>query len=150
MSENLNVDKFRNGYPIPHVKTNEGWKKAGESGQPAWCSFNNNPGTGSKYGKLYNWYALNNPRGLAPEGWHIPSDIEWNALIDYLGGKDLAGKKMKSTTGWNEDGNGINESGFSGLPSGFRHHLGTFSFIGRYGFWWSFSEDDPTMPASAT
>jgi len=82
MTENLNVDTFRNGEAIPHVKTNEEWIKAGENKQPAWCYCDNDPANGAKYGKLYNWYAVANARGLCPAGWHVPSDDEWTQLTD--------------------------------------------------------------------
>lgn len=145
MTENLGVDYFRNGDPIPEVKSTKEWKKAGKNQQPAWCYFENKLENGAKYGKLYNWYAVNDPRGLAPEGWHIPTDNEWKLLSNYLGGEDFAGKKMKSTSGWcdldeNENGAGTNESGFNGLPGGFRSNSGTFGLQGYYGFWWSASE----------
>lgn len=84
MAENLNVSTFRNGDPIPEVKTNEEWEKAGKEGKPAWCYYDNDPVNSSKYGKLYNWFAVNDPRGLAPEGWHIPRVDEWNTLKNYL------------------------------------------------------------------
>lgn len=146
MTQNLNVDKFRNGDPIPEAKTNEEWRKAGENGEPAWCYYNNNPDNGDRYGKLYNWYAVNDPRGLAPEGWKIPSDEEWSRLADFLGGQSVAGTKMKSTDFWadygGKPGNGTNESGFSGLPGGFRYFNGTFYSIGEGGLWWSSTEDD--------
>jgi uncharacterized protein (TIGR02145 family) len=138
MSENLNVDKFRNGDPILEAKTDEEWEKAGENKQPAWCYYDNDPANGEKYGKLYNWYAVNDKRGLAPVGYHIPSDAEWTELEDFLGTD--AGKKMKSTSGWNKDGNGTNESGFSGLPGGYRNFSGSFEGIGKFGTWWSSSE----------
>jgi len=138
MTENLNVNKFRNGDPIPQAKTAEEWKKAGENKQPAWCYYNNDPANGAKYGKLYNWHAVSDPRGLAPEGWRIPSDAEWYRLTEYLG--DEAGIKMKTKEGWEEDGNGTNESGFSGLPGGYRYPNGTFLNLDRYGFWWSSTE----------
>jgi uncharacterized protein (TIGR02145 family) len=140
MAENLNVDKFRNGDPIPHAETQEEWKKADENGQPAWCYYDNDPANGEKYGKLYNWYAVNDPRGLAPEGWKIPSDEDWTRLTDFLGGYRIAGTKMKSTGGWKENGNGTNESGFSGLPGGRRKKVGTFYNIGEHGDWWSSTE----------
>ena len=98
MTKNLDVSTFRNGDPIPEVKTNEEWLKAGENNQPAWCYYDNNPANGVKYGKLYNWYAVNDPRGLAPVGYHIPTDAEWTILEDFLG--DDEGKKMKTTSGW--------------------------------------------------
>ena len=96
MTKNLDVSTFRNGDPIPEAKTDEEWEKAGENKQPAWCYYNNDPGNGEKYGKLYNWYAVNDSRGLAPVGYHIPSDAEWTILTDFLGGEDAAGNKMKS------------------------------------------------------
>jgi uncharacterized protein (TIGR02145 family) len=99
MAENLNVSTFRNGDPIPEAKTNEAWEKAGKDGRPAWCYYENDPKNAAKYGKLYNWYAVNDSRGLAPIGWHIPTDTEWSTLDNQLG--DDAGKKMKSTSGWN-------------------------------------------------
>jgi uncharacterized protein (TIGR02145 family) len=140
MAENLNVDKFRNGDPRPEAKTEEEWKRAGENKQPAWCYYNNNPANSKKYGKLYNWYAVNDLRGLAPEGYHIPTDAEWTTLTNYLGGESEAGTKMKSTQGWKDGGNGTNSSKFSGLPGGFRYRSGLFSTNGGNGIWWSSTE----------
>jgi len=138
--KNLNVSTFRNGDPIPQAKTEEEWEKAGENEQPAWCYYENDPANGAKYGKLYNWYAVNDPRGLAPIGWHIPSAAEWTVLTDYLGGEDVAGTKMKSTSGWEENGNGTNSSGFNALPGGSRSLDGSFANVGYSGIWWSSSE----------
>ena len=143
MSENLNIDKFRNGDFITEAKTAEEWQQAGRKGTPAWCYYDNDPANGEKYGKLYNWYAVNDPRGLAPKGYHIPTDAEWTILTENLG--DEAGKKMKSTSGWNNHGKGTNTSGFSGLPGGYRDEDGTFRTICVYGNWWSSTEDD-TVP----
>jgi uncharacterized protein (TIGR02145 family) len=100
MTKNLDVSTFRNGDPIPEAKSNEEWEKAGENKQPAWCYYDNDPANGAKYGKLYNWYAVNDPRGLAPIEYHIPSDAEWTKLTDFLGGEGAAGTKMKSKSGW--------------------------------------------------
>ena len=136
-SKNLDVSKFRNGDAIPLAKTNAEWELAGQNYQPAWCYYENNGENGTKYGKLYNWYAVNDPRGLAPAGFHIPSDAEWTLLTDYLGGETAAGTKMKSSFGWDENCNGSNSSGFAGLPGGCRHYNGAFGNIGRYGIWWS-------------
>jgi uncharacterized protein (TIGR02145 family) len=143
MTKNLDVSTFRNGDPIPEAKTDEEWKKAGENKQPAWCYYNNDPGNGEKFGKLYNWYAVNDSRGLAPVGYHIPSDAEWTTLIDFSGGESVAAIKMKNTSGWDIDGesyNGTNESGFSSLPGGFRGGSGSFLAIGEYGLWWNSTE----------
>ena len=97
MSTNLNVSTYRNGDVIPQVQDKDAWAKLTTG---AWCYYENNAANGTKYGKLYNWYAVNDARGLAPAGWHIPTDGEWTVLSTYLGGEDVAGKKMKSTSGW--------------------------------------------------
>ena len=137
MIENLNVGSFRNGDPIPEARSDEEWLKAGQKGNPAWCYYENKSENGGKYGKLYNWYAVTDTRGLAPAGWHVSSDAEWRQTTDFLGGEDAAGTKMKSSNGWTDDGNGTNESGFTGLPGGCRDLNGKFSGIGVIGFWWS-------------
>ena len=92
-TKNLDVATFRNGDAIPEAKTNKEWEAAGENKQPAWCYYENNTANGTKYGKLYNWYAVVDSRGLAPTGYHIPTDDEWTVLSTYLGGEDVAGKK---------------------------------------------------------
>ncbi len=99
MTNNLEVSTFRNGDPIPQAKTYDEWIKAGKNKQPTWCYYEFDGTKGAKYGKLYNWYAVSDPRGLAPFGYHIPSDAEWTKLVDYLGSE--AGGKMKSNSGWN-------------------------------------------------
>lgn len=137
MAENLSISKFRNGDPIPEVKSDAEWKRAGEEGKPAWCFYSNDEKNGEVYGRLYNWYAVNDARGLAPEGWHVPSDEEWTALTDNLGSKAGALMKSKSWTG----GQGTNESGFSALPGGNRNHDGTFHLMGNYSVWWSATPD---------
>ena len=85
MAENLNVERFRNGDLIPQAKSAEEWWKAGVNKQPAWCYYNNEVKNGTVYGKLYNWFAVVDPRGLAPIGWHIPSFHEWQIVIEFLG-----------------------------------------------------------------
>jgi uncharacterized protein (TIGR02145 family) len=142
MVENLKVAHFRNGDPVPEANTAEEWIKSGKITNPAWCYYGNDSAKSKKYGKLYNWYAVNDPRGLAPEGWHIPSDVELTMLTDYLGGENEAGTKMKTTSGWYKKGNGTNESGFAGLPGGTRDHFGIFHAIGSYCSWWSSTESD--------
>ena len=141
MTTNLNVDKFRNGDLIPQAKTAEEWKKAGESKQPAWCYYDNDPANGTKYGRLYNWYAVNDARGLAPKGWHVASNAEFTVLVDFLGGKDITYTKIKSISSWKENCNGTNESGFSAHPGGGRRDDGTFGAIGDIGNWWTSTED---------
>jgi uncharacterized protein (TIGR02145 family) len=139
MAENLNTSTFRNGDPIPEARTGGEWEKAGIGGQPAWCYYNNDPAN-AKYGKLYNWYAVNDPRGLAPHGWHVPEDAEWQQLMDHLEGESASGIKLKSSGGWNDNGNGTNESGFNALPGGLRYSWGAFRYTGEYGFWLSSDE----------
>ena len=140
---NLNVITFRNGDSIREAKTNNEWVKAGESGKPAWCYYNNDPANGLKYGRLYNWYAVNDPRGLAPAGWILPSDADWAKLINFLGGPGSAGTKMKSNGRWNDGTDGTNETGFTGFPEGYRVENGSFQNIGSMGIWWSTTENNP-------
>ena len=134
-TKNLDVTTYRNGEVIPQVQDANAWANLRTG---AWCYYENNTANGSSYGKLYNWYAVNDPRGLAPKGYHIPTDAEWTILSDNLG--DEAGTKMKSSSGWKNNGNGTNTSGFAGLPGGYRFYNGDFYFIGATGYWWSSSE----------
>lgn len=132
---NLNVTKYRNGDVIPQVTTQSAWASLTTG---AWCYYNNDPSTETVYGKLYNWYAINDARGLAPDGYHIPTDAEWTILTSCLG--ENAGGKMKETsiTYWENPNTGANNSsGFTGLPTGFRGDNGTFVSKGYFGYWWS-------------
>lgn len=142
-AENLNVVTFLNGDTIPEAKTNEEWVSAGQSGKPAWCYYNNDPKNGLKYGKLYNWFAVNDSRGLAPAGWSLPSASDWAQLAAYLGGSNAAGSKLKSTSGWADGYIGTNESGFNGLPGGYRVANGKFLNLGTIGTWWTSTESKP-------
>ena len=135
MAQNLNVDKFNNGDIIPEAKSREEWEKAGKNAEPAWCYYDNDLSNGIKYGRLYNWYAVIDSRGLAPKGYHIPSEDEWSELAVFLTG-EFAGEKMKSKWGWNKFGGGTNESGFCGLPGGMRGESGIFYNLNDSGNWW--------------
>ena len=152
---NLNVSKYSDGTPIPQVTDPTQWANLTTG---AWCYYNNDSANGIIYGKLYNWYAVagiydaasaSNPslrKKLAPIGWHVPSDSEWTQLTDCLGGKSVAGGKMKSegTTLWLAPNTlATNESGYTGLPAGYRNHYGTYNEIGNYGVWWSSTENAP-------
>jgi uncharacterized protein (TIGR02145 family) len=143
MTNNLDVTTFRNGDPIPQARTDEEWEMAAQKMQPAWCYYDDNPYLSPENGKLYNWYAVNDSRGLAPVGYHIPTDTEWTVLVDYLGGEEVAGKKLKSTMKWPDlrgnPANENNESGFSGRPAGEREVSGSFGYINYNCFWWSAS-----------
>jgi uncharacterized protein (TIGR02145 family) len=134
MTQNLNVVKFRNGDSIPHAKTNEEWITAEKNKQPAWCYYDNNQKNGEKYGKLYNWYAVNDARNLAPKGWHIPSDAEWTILEKQLD------KKIKDTNHIKTNASKHNVNNFFGELSGYRTSNGKFWRLGLCGGWWSSTE----------
>ncbi len=138
MTENLDVTKFRNGEDIPKVESVEEWRKAGRNKQPAWCFYENDQKNGAKFGKMYNYYALIDPRGLAPEGWRIPNASDWKKLETKLG--KTPGVKMKSTSEWKDQGNGTNESQFNGFPGGYRGNDGKFYLKGQNGYWWILAE----------
>lgn len=143
MAQNLSALFFRNGDPVPLVNSDEEWKKASEQHLPASCYYAYDPENGKKYGLLYNWYAVVDARGLAPEGWHIPTNDEWDILRKNIGGSELVGDKMKTTAGW-DTGNGNDESGFAGLPGGQIDITDERSFfnMGRCGTWWTSSAVD--------
>jgi uncharacterized protein (TIGR02145 family) len=157
MQKNLNVDHYRNGDPIPHVTDPGEWENLTTG---AWCYYDNDPKNGEIYGKLYNWYAVNDPRGLAPEGWHVPSDEEWKELEMCLGmsqssadstghrgtdeGSKLAGLAELWKDGALEDNANFGTSGFFALPGGFRSRNSTFHYVVIFGYWWSATEYDAT------
>ena len=141
MAENLRVKHYNNGDPIENLMDSEIWFSI-DSG--AYCIFNFDIHKNEHkyyYGPLYNYYAAVDERKIAPSGWHVPSDEEWRILIEYLGGEEIAGGKLKatSTEHWAGDNTGAtNETGFSGLPSGFRlERLDSvnFGYRGYCGYW---------------
>ena len=139
---NLKTTTYRNGDIIPQVTDPAEWANLTTG---AWCYYNNDPSTEAIYGKLYNWYALNDLRGIAPDGYHVPTDIEWNTLIDYLGGGVVAGGVMKKsgTTYWNSPNtDAVNSSGFTALPGGYRAPSGYSDDINEFANFWSLSEID--------
>jgi uncharacterized protein (TIGR02145 family) len=139
MAEDLRVTHYRNGVEIPKVTDNTAWAALSTG---ALCWYNNDQPTNFKYGALYNWYAVNDYRGLCPQGWHVPTNEEWTTLSLYLGGTGVAGGKMKSVSAlWNSPNtDATNNSGFSGLPSGNRDSNGLFINIGSYAYQWSSTE----------
>jgi len=141
MAENLNASTYNNGDLIPQVQNAAEWSQLTTG---AWCYYGNKTKNGKIYGKLYNWYAVQDPRGLAPEGWHIPSDREWAELIKFLGGEDFAGGKLKEagTKHFHSPNTGAtNESGFTALPSGSRSARdGSFNFLGYASPFWTATE----------
>ena len=136
MQENLKVSKYRNGDPIPTNLSNTTWQNT-TSG--AYAIYNDSTTNNSIYGKLYNWYAVADPRELCPVGWHMPSDSEWTTLENFLGGSLVAGGAMKAvSTLWLSPNTGAtNSSGFSGLPGGARFSNGAYYNVGNSGVWWS-------------
>ena len=143
MTLNLDVSIFMNGDSIPEAKTGEQWERLGEKGRPAWCYYQNDPDNGDKYGRLYNWYAVNDHRGLCPEGWRVPASEDWEELIENLDGRAVAGGKLKDTGTWSYPNTGAtNETGFTALPGNLRYPEGTFwRYSRRVGYWWTTTED---------
>lgn len=158
MAENLKVSKYNDGTSISNITDSTEWANLTTG---AFCDYENNPSNSETYGKLYNWYAANNGK-LAPTGWHVPTNAEWTSLENYLiaNGYNYDGtttenkiaKAMGSSHGWASDlregaiGNADypekqNASGFSALPGGLRYEYGRFERIGRYGYWWSSSDE---------
>ena len=162
MKNNLAITTYTDGTPIPQVTNKNTW--AGLT-TGAWCYYNNDPAMGTIYGKLYNWYAvagiynaasLANPslrKQFAPIGWHVPNEVDWFTLLNYLdpssaGGyheDNTAGCKMKETglSHWVSPNTGAtNSSGFTGLPAGERSYTGDFIEIGSIEYWWCSIEID--------
>jgi len=143
MLKNLDVDKYRNGDPIPHVTDNTQWTNLTTG---AWCYLFNDTANGVIYGKMYNWYAVNDPRGLAPKGWHIPTSNEYSTLENCLGGAAVAGDKLRETgtVHWSDNPGATNSSGFTALPGSNRFGFnGAFS-LGNFnlGNWWTSTQYD--------
>jgi uncharacterized protein (TIGR02145 family) len=133
MKQNLDVATYSNGDTIPEVTDSIQWASLTTG---AWCYYNNDPANEASYGKLYNWYAINDSRGLAPMGWHIPSSAEWDNLINVLGGSTKAGGNLKSISLWASPNDGAtNLIGFSANPGGYRDLNGSFNSLGTYGSW---------------
>jgi uncharacterized protein (TIGR02145 family) len=133
-AENLNVEHYRNGDLIPQVQDSTEWSKLTTG---AWCYYDNKTSNGKIFGKLYNFYAVTDKRGLAPEGWHISTKNEWEVLENILEGYELSATRLKSTSGWYQNYNGTNETGFTALPGGFRDDIGEYDYIYISGYFWS-------------
>jgi uncharacterized protein (TIGR02145 family) len=146
MAENLKVTHYRNGDVIPNVTDGTAWTGLTTG---AYCEYNNDVSNVATYGRLYNWYAVVDSRNMAPVGWHVPTDAEWQTLVDYLGGDAVAGGKMKEagTSHWlSPNSYATNESGFSALPAGCRYHLdGHYDDIPWVTHLWSSTEYSSTI-----
>jgi uncharacterized protein (TIGR02145 family) len=151
-AENLRSENYDNGDAISSGLTNSDWSSTTSGATAVYgsgsgpCNTNTPDGDAcdeawslNEYGRLYNWYAVDDARGLCPSGWHVPTDGEWTVMTDFLGGASVAGGQMKTTYGWYVGGNGTNSSGFSGLPGGYRFDYGFFNDAGYDGSWWSSS-----------
>ncbi len=137
MAENLRSTKYRDGTKIPAIGSGILWDS---STAGAYCNYDNDSRQVVTYGLLYNWYAVHDSRNLAPIGWHIPTEAEWEILTEFLGGESIASSRLKErgTVHWNIPNSGAtNESGFTALPCGARGEVGQFCFLGTVGFWWS-------------
>lgn len=148
MAKNLNTDRFRNGDLIPEVKNMDDWRQACKMGEPAWCYYENNPVNGMKYGKLYNWYAVNDARGLAPEEWHIPDVAEFNTLEKTVKDNGFILKEIGQEV-FTTDGNGTTNTAFGALLAGVRIDYGSFDanfsggsfkLMGVYCLFWTKTE----------
>lgn len=137
MAENLRVSRYRNGDIIPNITDDEKWSNMDKG---AWCNYLNDPAYDSEFGKLYNWYTIDDERELAPEGWHVSTNEDWTILEGYLGGYEIAGGKLKETgtINWEKTNEGTtNESGFCALPGGGRINGKGKFYLSRFnGYWW--------------
>ena len=150
MKKNLDVDHYRNGDPIPQVTDSIKWRNLSTG---AWCYYKNSDSLGIIYGKLYNWYAVNDPRGIAPAGWHIASDTEFTILHTYLGGDSIAINKLKETgtVHWYHPNNSVtNLSGYTALPAGWRDNKGIYYAINDLCGWWTSNTFDDTHAIGRT
>ncbi|NTW82676.1 MAG: hypothetical protein HGB36_04825 [Chlorobiaceae bacterium] len=139
-AENLDVSHYRNGDPVPEVKDPDAWSKLTTG---AWCWYGNSSENGKIYGKLYNWYAVSDPRGLAPEGWHVAADAEWSSLSETLGGDGVSGGRIKTCCLWKEKDGSAGKSGFDLPPGGARRDTdGAFVLQGEYSRLWSSTESN--------
>lgn len=144
MLENLKTTHFNDGTPILNPVNNEEWPFPTFSIEPAYCWYNSDPKNKPIYGAIYNFYAVKTGK-LAPKGWHVPTDAEWDTLTAFLGGVVLAGGKMKEAgnSHWlMENIDATNTSGFTGLPGGVRMYNGVFESVGYVGNWWSSTETE--------
>jgi len=140
MAENLKVTHYRNGATIPLVTNSDDWPNLSTGAR---CAYDNDQSEVATYGYLYNWYAVDDSRNIAPSGWHVPSNAEWQTLVDYLGGDDVTGGKLKETgtNHWESPNEGAtNESGFAALPGGYRYGGGNFYVLGYVAYFWSSTE----------
>lgn len=136
MTRNLDVDSFRNGDPVPPASESTAWAEAGRSGQPATTLYENSTVNLARWGRLYNYAAVTDPRGLCPEGWRLPEDRDWADLEQDLG-PDRAALRLRSDSGWIVGPQGLDDVGFDARPAGFRTQRGDDFLAGRVAYFWS-------------
>jgi uncharacterized protein (TIGR02145 family) len=150
MAENLKTTKYRDGTSIDNPEDNAAW---GANTTGAYSTYSNDTSSNCPYGKLYNWYAVNNAGQLCPTGWHVPTDDEWTTLTAFLGGETDAGGKMKSA-GTKEENTGLwlspneaatNSSGLSLIPGGLRLTTGSYFNKNESGYYWSATNYDASQ-----
>jgi uncharacterized protein (TIGR02145 family) len=139
--KNLAVESFQDGTPITECSSSEQWAELASTNTPAWCYYNFDPSNEEEYGKLYNYYVISSSKQISPLGFRVPSLGEYNELASAFGGNSLAGRKLKNTTNWNtirrQSGNGDNQSGFTGNPSGYVKENGEFWDFGWSSNYWT-------------
>lgn len=161
-SENLAISSFQNGDEIHHAKSEDDWSQANFNKKPAYCFYENNEELAKSYGFLYNWFAVNDERGLVPKGWHIPHVLEIVKMLNHLdnansldynnfpgdkkffGQRNIAGGRLKSSGEefWKSPNEGAsNEFNFSALPAGYRDQNGNFGAINKDAFFWTKSQE---------
>jgi len=154
MAENLKTTNYNDGTAIPNISDNTEWAALTTG---AYSDYNNTPANSTTYGRLYNWYVVDNNaatkvasnggKNVCPTSWHVPSDAEWTTLTTFLGGVSVAGGKLKETgtTHWKAPNTGAtNETGFTALPGGYRYFSGSYNYIVDFGYWWSSTEQSTT------
>jgi uncharacterized protein (TIGR02145 family) len=137
VTSNLNVAHFKNGDRIPEARTADEWKKAADTKQPAWCYYGNDSLMGKRFGRLYNWYAVSDSRGLAADGYHISADYDWVDLQNAF-----APSSLKNTMSWQKEYAGDNKSSLGAVASGWRDEIGNFSSLYVSGHWWTTLEHE--------
>gem|GEM_PF-2463446 len=140
-AENLRAENYRNGDVIPADLSDSEWEETTEGAVSVYDGGLSNL---SIYGRLYNWYAVDDDRSLCPSGWHAATDNDWISVVDLLGGDSSSGIALKSQQGWNDDGDGNDSVGFSALPGGVRAETGVYLNKGAGGYWWTSSPSNST------
>ncbi len=143
LQENLKTTHFRDGSAIAEMQSSELWGSTEKSHAPAWCYYQKNDTNNRMFGKLYNWYTVADPRNICPGGWHVPSEEEYQALSDFMGGDSISSAHLRSTKVWRYPSKADNSSGFTALPGELRTSFGDFvpnrgfDDDGYYGVFWS-------------